>query len=311
MSSRGLLDLPNECLLMIFERLDMPMQCNFAFTCVRFQELYQMVHKEHFKHFTLCQRRDMWQQRQIRLFFQLNGHKMRMLSIVDTSNKNSELDLTVPIYVAPICTYLQNLRSLILCVDYRLSETLIEICRHLKQLVDLTIDSSCPANYEYLALLPNLKCLDLEKMNGACGDNLFERLAELRPEVLENLRIGSKLNVDQSRYIARLRRLQMLNISNPCMEIMEHFWPMDSLRVLSITTAFQLDDIDFMRMLCEIKGLSALYVSDCPELTRHFPLFAIEFLITEELFGGSGQRRLPFCLECYRTGITEEIYEVR
>ncbi|XP_023034226.1 uncharacterized protein LOC111519166 [Drosophila willistoni] len=331
MAIENILGFPDECLMMVFRHLNMRDQCNFAYTCWRFQCIYQMIHKNHYRHFVWYERTNRWSELEIQSFFKLNGYKMQMLSLTDFRDHNMERLLTEgteqgkaehgdqeegteaksqnvikpskTIYVAHICGYLKNLRSLILTIDHNSREIIIEICRHMRQLQDLTISIIKHPNYELLALLPNLRNLDIEYFEMESDDKIFKTLSKLRPHTMQTLRIGTELKTKQLRYICQLSNINMLNIYNANSVALEYLLKMKNLTILSLTDSIRLDNIDFMRLLCGLKTLSTLYVSYCQCLSNEFVFFAIKYLEQEMC----SLRRLPFCLECHRCGVVADI----
>ncbi|XP_064552747.1 uncharacterized protein LOC135438379 [Drosophila montana] len=310
MDSLHIMDMPDECLLMVFQQLDVMSQCSFAFTCQRFMSIYEMVHRQHFRCFTWFEPTNNWTAQQIEAFFRLNGHKMRMLSVSDLHDKYFEKPLLSKAnHMINVCVYLKNLRSLILCIDHKLPDIIIEVCKHLHKLENLVIDCASHPNYEFLVLLRRLKSLDIEYFVNP-RDKLFQRFAELRPDALEHLRIGSEITMKQGKHIAHLRGLTLLNIYNPCYHFVNGVvLQLANLRVLSITSAQQLRDHDFRHLIMHLKFLATLYVIQCTDLGNDFIFFIIQHLKVDEMLS-SNCRRLPFHLELSGTCVTEDINEI-
>lgn len=302
-----LLHLPDECLLMVYRYLDLKTQCLFALTCCRLRNLYYLVNKTDFRYFVWRENFTEWKQTEIEALFKLNGYKMQMLSIADIRSRlKVNPPLSKAIYLVNVCVYLQNLRSLILIVDLELTEILIEACKHINKLENLTVDSICHPNYEVLALLPRLKCLDIEYFVKT-EDKMFQRFSELHPDGLEHLRIGSALTIEMGEYIPQLRSLRLLNIFNPNGHFINRIvLRVGTLRVLSITNSEQLHSNDLKNLIIHLKLLSSLYISDCQNLKYDFVLFVLEYLEGEI----ETLRRLPFRLQLARTGVSNNIKKV-
>ncbi|XP_016986544.2 uncharacterized protein LOC108049761 isoform X1 [Drosophila rhopaloa] len=303
----SLSSLPDKCLKIVFQHLDMRSQCNWAFTCSRFLRIYRMVNKNKFRNFIWYERSCEWSKLEVEYLFRLNGRHMRRLAISDAQDLSSHSDLMLwskSIFVAPVCVYLKNLRSLTLCLSDNMGEIMLKVCRYMLKLEDLTVNTNCEMNYTFLVLLPRLKSLDLENFDVGGADTLFELLATMRRDVLQSLRIGSQLQLKEAKDIIKLKSLEMLSVCNPSRVFLELILQLDTVRVLSISQGISLDDVDFMRFMAESKALSALYVSDCPNLTWEFPVFAVDLLKHEKHTLLCRHRRLPFYVECCRTGIT-------
>lgn len=310
MNSMHILDMPDDCLLMVFHNLDLMSQCNFAFTCARFRVIYNMVYRQHFRCFTWYEPTNHWTTLEVEEFFQLNGHKMRMLAVSDLQEKYFELPLISKAnHMINVCVYLKNLQSLILSIDHKLVDIIIEVCKHLHKLENLVVDCASHPNYEFLVLLPCLKSLDINYFVNP-HDKVFQRFAELRPDALEHVRIGSEITMKQGKYIAHLRRLTLLNVYNPCY----HFFngvvlQLLNLRVLSITSAQELRWHDFRHLVMHLTFLSTLYIIQCSDIGNEFILFVIQHL-NAEMERSVNSRRLPFHLELSETSVTDDINEV-
>lgn len=302
-----LLNLPDECLLMVYSHMDLKTQCLFALTCCRLRNLYYHVNKTDFRYFVWKENFTEWKQTEIEAFFKLNGHKMQMLSIADLESRLKGIPpFSKAIYMVNVCVYLQNLRSLNLIVDLDLTEILIEVCKHINKLENLTVDSVYHPNYEILALLPRLKCLDIQNFVKT-EDRMFQRFSELHPDRLEHLRIGSALTIEMGEYIPQLRSLRLLNIFNPNSHSIDRIvLRVGTLRVLSITNSEQLHGNDLRNLIIHLKLLSSLYINDCQNLKDDFVLFVLEYLEGEV----ETLRRLPFRLQLSRTGVSKNIKKV-
>ncbi|KAH8407957.1 hypothetical protein KR222_005412, partial [Zaprionus bogoriensis] len=299
-----LFELPDECLLNVYRYLDLQSQCSFALTCRRAKYLYDAANSRRFRCFIWDSSLEQWKHAQIKALFRLSGHSMRMLSIFEAGQRAAPLSKAV--LMASVCMHLTNLRSLMLIVDQQLDEMLLQVCKHLDKLEHLTVDSAQHANYEFLALLPRLRSLDIEHFTRR-GDKLFQRFAELRPQGLQHLRVGSELTLQTGRHLPRLRSLTLLSIFRPhCLFVNCIVRRVSQLRVLSITNARRLHDNDFRNLIVHLKLLSSLYVSDCPRLGDDYVWFLVEHLAGEV----QTLRSLPFYLKLTGTAVLPDIENV-
>lgn len=297
----NLLNLPDECLLMVYRYLDLKTQCIFALTCCRLRNVYYLANKTDYRYFVWRENLSEWKQEEIEALFNLNGYKIQMLSILDV---NPPLSKTI--CMVSVCAYLQNLRSLILIVDLELTEVLIEVCKHITNLRNLTVDSIYSQNYEVLALLPRLKGLDIQNFVKT-DDKMFQKIVELHPDRLEHLRIGTTLTIEMGEYIPQLRSLKLLNIFNPSRHFIDRIvLRVRTLRVLSITNSEQLNGNDLRNLIIHLKLLTSLYINDCRNLKNDFVMFVLKYLEEE----AKTLRRLPFRLGLSRTGVCKNLIMV-
>lgn len=297
MDSLQFLNLPDECLLMVYSHLDKKSQCLLALTCCRLRSLYHMANRTDFRCFVWQDCFFRWKHHEVRAFFILNGFKIRMLSISDARNAFDMVN---------VCVYLKNLRSLFLNVDFKLPEILTEVCKHMKKLESVSVESFHHPNYEFLALLPRLRSLDIEYFVRT-DDKIFKIFSELRPDRLEHLRIGSELTIELAEPILKIHSLKLLNIFNPNSHFINRIViRVSNLKVLSITNAQKLDIEDLKNLIIKLKFLSSLYINDCRNLKDDYVFFMLEYL-KEDV---ETQRCLPFHLHVSRTGVSKNIEKV-
>lgn len=297
MDSLHFLNLPDECLLMVYNHLDKKSQCLLALTCCRLSSLYHMVNRTDFRCFVWQDCFLSWKHREVRAFFILNGYKMRMLSVSDDINAFDMIN---------VCAYLRNLRSLYLNVNVKLPEILTEVYKHMNKLESVTVESYHHPNYEILALLPRLRSLDIEYFVRT-DDKIFKIFSKLRPYGLEHLRIGSELTIESAKPIPKIRSLKLLNIFNPNSNLINRIViRVSNLKVLSITSAQQLDIQDLKNLIIKLKFLSSFYINDCRNLKDDYVFFMLEYLKGDV----DTQRYLPFHLHVSRTSVSNNIKKV-
>lgn len=309
MDSMQISDMPDDCVVRIFQHLDLIKQCNLANTCPRFKHIYDCAYNRRFRCFSWNERLHYWTTPQVEKFFQMNGNKMRMLSVTEVEEADRQLLICKAQQMINVCRYLENLKSLILSIDYRLTTIIMQICKHMQKLENFVIDCESHPNYEFLVLLPCIRSLDINYyVDPNC--KLLQRFARLRPNALRHLRLGTRVPKEHTEYIAQFRSLQLLNVYSPCY----HFFnsvilQLPNLHVLSIASGHQLRWTDFKHLVIQLKFLSTVYIIQCNQVGDEFILFLVQYL-KEEIRQAICCRRLPFYAALYETSVSESMREV-